>query len=286
MEQHQVFKYKLSKYLVVSLLALIPAAGFAQNNKNVTFNFASPVVLASTETAGDWYPDRYAPCGFSSPATAPDGTKNTLEESICTSGFQTPTPSFYDTQGRKYDVIANTYAISINLFVPSSWETQNARMAGFWATAVNSSSVLGNDYPIIEFQGPTTSDAGGPSYWPNGGVAGFYGWDNTANSGNGGFTYIGLPPNFQYNSWVTLTMTLIPGSGFVYSVSNWGNHRGVSIETGFYDPTEVSLGNVILEGYNYDTNYSIFWNNLTFASPSLECVLPKPPTRSRRPLHF
>jgi len=259
------YMQELSKYLPVALLVLIPVAAGGQTLK---FNFANPVVLAPTETPGDWYPDRYAPGAFISQVTAPDGTKNTLEESIYTADYQTPAPSFYNTQGRKYDLIANTYSLSINLYVPSSWETQNARMAGFWATAVNSSNVAGNDYPIVEFQGPITSDIPpGPGYYFNNGVPGFYGWDNTV----GGWVFIGLPAGFKYNTWVELTMTLMPGIGFEYSVSNLFSHRGVSLKTGFFDPTEASLGNVILEGYNYDTSYSIFWEKLSLSSSSLVC---------------
>lgn len=246
-----------------------PAAG----PQSIAFNFSTPIATSGTETPGTWYTDRFAPCLFSSMETAPDGTKNTLEESICASNFQTPAPSFYNTQGRKYDLVANTSSISINLYVPSAWATTQERLAAVWATAANSTGVVGNDYAIIEFQGPTTASSPvGPGEYPNASVAGFYGWDNTANSGNGGFTLIGLPPGFQYNRWVTLTMTTVPGVGYEYTVRDVGSQRGVSIRTAFYDTTETSLSNVILEGYNYNNSYSIFWNNLTFVSSSFTCT--------------
>jgi hypothetical protein len=258
---------KISKRLLACLLIVIPVAAAAQT---LEFNFANPVTLAATETPGDWYPDRYVPCGFVSPVKGPGNTKNVLQQSVCANDYQTPTPSFYNTQGRKYDLIANTYSITISVYVPISWKKTNARMAGFWATASNSSNVVGNDYPIMEFQGPITSDAGGPGYYPNGGVAGFYGWDNTANGGNGGFTLIGLPAGFQYNTWVELTMTLVPNKGFVYTVTG-ANGKGVSLKTGFYDPAEASLANVILEAYNYGSPYNIDWNDLSFSFTSLVC---------------
>jgi hypothetical protein len=251
---------ELSTCLIGSLLILIPTAATAQN---FNFNFSSPVVLAPTETPGAWYPDRFPPCGFSSPATAPDGTPNTLQESICATDFQTPTPSFYNTQGRKFDLPAGTTSVSIKLYVPLAWSTQNQREAGFWATAVNSTNVVGNDFPIIEFQGPTTSQLPGPSYQPNGGIAGFYGWNNVT----GTFFPIGLPPGFVYNSWVTLTITVIPGTGFEYTVANPVTGFGVSILSPFFDPTETGLSNVILEGYNYDANYSIFWGGTGPGNP-------------------
>jgi hypothetical protein len=241
---------KFSKYLL-SLLALIPTAAFAQT---LGFDFSvSPQISATGEAPLQWYTDRYAPCSFSA-------ARAVLTESVCASGFQTPTPSFYNTQGNKFDLLAGTNSVSIELYVPESWELLNARVAGFWATAVNSGYVVGNDYPIIEFQGPIVSEVAGPSYYPNGGVAGFYGWDNTTNS----FTYIGLPQGFRYNTWVKLTMALNNGQ-FTYTVSNVAGTESVSINSPLYDSTESFLGNVILEAYNYDAPYSIEWKLLKFS---------------------
>jgi hypothetical protein len=249
---------KLSLYLPVILLALIPAVAAGQT---YTFNFATPVVLAPTETLGAWYPDRYPPCGFSSPAVAPDGALNSLDESICASDAQpTGAPAadnFYNTQGRKYDMPANITTVSIELYVPISWASLNRRMAGFWGTVDDNTNAVG-DYPIIEFEGPTTSDSPiGPGYRPNGGVAGFYGWNNVT----GSFVFIGLPAGFHYNSWVQLTMTLVPGTGFVYTISGPSGLGAVSITSPLSDTADVSFANVILEGYNYDADYSIYWNN-------------------------
>jgi hypothetical protein len=244
---------KLFPYLIVCLLVFIPAVASGQS-----FNFANPVVLSPTETPGAWYTDRYAPCGFSSPATAPDGRANALQESICATDFQTPTPSFYNTQGRDFDLSPRVASVSIYLYVPAAWATLNGRAAGFWATAVDSTGIVtgSGDYPIIEFQGPTTSDAGGPSYQgPNAG-AGFYGWNNVT----GKFVLIGLPAGFTYNSWVKLTITLIPGTGFVYTVTDPVGGTSVSLSSPFGDTGDLLLAAVILQGYNYDSNYSIFWD--------------------------
>ncbi len=263
-ELKRSYMEKVSKYLLVSLLALIPAAAAGQT---LEFNFINPVQLAATETPGAWYPDRHPPCGFAAQQTAPNHTVNVLQESICASDYQTPTPSFYNTQGRKYDVFANTYSASILLYVPKSWSKTNRRLAGFWATASDSGNTLGNDYPIIEFQGPITSDAGGPGYYPNGGVAGFYGWNNATSL----FTYIGFPPGFKYDNWVELTITVVPGKGFVYTVTALNSPTGVSLKSPFYDSTETTLANVILEAYNYDNSYSVYWDDFSFSFTSLVC---------------
>ena len=120
---------KLARYLSLVAMILIATGAKAQS---VKVNFATPVVTADNSTAapGVWYIDRFAPGAFSSPEIAPDGTRNTLEESIYASGYQAP-DSFYNTQGRAYQLIANTYSTSILLYVPSTWQTENARMAGF-----------------------------------------------------------------------------------------------------------------------------------------------------------
>lgn len=245
---------KLSKCLLLSSLALISAAAAAQT---LGFNFSVPAQVSpgQTEVPLEWYTDRYAPAGFSAAASV-------LTESVSPAGFQTPTPSFYNTQGNKFDLLAGTTSISIEVYIPSTWELLPERLAGFWATAVNSTYAVGNDYPIIEFQGPITTEVAGPSYYPNGGVAGFYGWNNTANSGNGGWDLIGLPTGFRYNTWVKLTMAL-SGGQFTYTVVNVNGSGPVSISSPLYDPTEAYLGNVILEAYNYDTAYSIKWKKLT-----------------------
>jgi hypothetical protein len=254
----------LAKYLSLVAMILIATGAKAQS---VKVNFATPVVTADNSTAapGVWYIDRFAPGAFSSPEIAPDGTGNTLEESIYASGYQAP-DSFYNTQGRGYQLIANTYSTSILLYVPSTWQTENARMAGFWAVTSDATGNVG-DYPIIEFQGPITSDLQGSGYYPNGGVAGFYGWNNVTSA----FEYIGLPQGFTYNSWVKLTITMVPGVGFEYSVNDPSSRRGVSASSPADDLTDVALASVILEGYNYDTNYNIFWNKFTMSSSSLSC---------------
>src|SRR5579862_7231631 len=86
--------HQVSKYLAISLLAFLPAIASGQDLK---FNFASPnqaVQIAPTEAPGVWYVDRYAPCGFVSPATSPAG-KPTLEESICASDSAANRPPAY-----------------------------------------------------------------------------------------------------------------------------------------------------------------------------------------------
>ena len=154
LKRRDLYTGKFSKCLLVSLLCLIPAAATAQI---LGFDFSVPAQVSTTgEAPLKWYSDRYAPCTFSAASTV-------LTEAVCPTDFQTPTPSFYNTQGNKFDLLAGTNSISIDLYVPATWELLNERLAGFWATAVNSSYVVGNDYPIMEFQGPIVSEVPGPS---------------------------------------------------------------------------------------------------------------------------
>ncbi len=236
------------------LLAVAPASANAQT-LGFDFSVTPQVSGSSTEVPLQWYTDRAAPAGF----TAASGV---LSESVSPSGFQTPTPNFYNTQGNKFDLLAGTNSVSIELYVPSTWELLNERLAGFWITAFDSTYAVG-DYPIIEFQGPIVSQVAGPSYYPNGGVAGFYGWNNTTNS----FTLIGLPTGFRYNTWVKLTIELTGGQ-FAYIVSDANGENAVGQYSPFSDLNDLYLGNVILEGYNYDAPLTIKWKALKYSFSS------------------
>jgi hypothetical protein len=241
----------VANYALLFLLTLAPAAA-----QPVTFNFATPVqtVNTQTDTPGFWYIDRFAPHGFVSPVVAPNGAVNSLEESIAGGDVQAGT-NFYNTQGRKFDIPPTSTSVTIALYVPAEWATENARKAGFWATVLPNTG--SGDFPILEFQGAITSQpTNGPGYYPNGGIPGFYGWNNVT----GTFDFIGLPAGFSYNTFVQLTITFIPpNGGFIYTVGD-PSHGGVSIPSPQSVPNDTGIGNVILEGYNYGSDYNIFWN--------------------------
>jgi hypothetical protein len=224
-----------------------------------TFDFSQPVTLSPTEAPGTWYTDRFAPNGFVSQATAPDGTQNTLQETISPADHQSS--DFSNTQGRKYDLASGDVTVDVSLYVDSAWATQDAREAGFWATGVDATNAV-SDYPIIEFQGAITQGS-----YANGGVAGFYGWDNT---GAGSWDLI-TATDFTYGQWANLQMT-ITGTGIDYTVDG----TTLASPEGSPSDPEVSLANVMLQGYNGDNgeplltnNYSIYWNDLS-ASPTPE----------------
>ena len=206
-----------------------------------TFTFDDPVVTGSSQAPGVWYTDRYAPAGFTSPVAF--GGDNRLQQSISAADGANSRPSgysssFYNTQGRKYDVLPGSYALSIDLYIPSDWATTGRRMAGIWGTAVDASDTI-SAFPIVEF----TSDGTG---------ARFQGWD----SSGGSWMSLGLPTGFAYDAWYTLNIDLV-GTNFEYSV---GDAMGTVPALG-----STQIDNTILQGHNTTdgVSYDIYWDNLT-----------------------
>jgi PEP-CTERM motif len=256
MTNNFTLSFKQTASLKYALLALI-ALSTPMFADVVNYDFSAPVLTSPTDAPGTWYVDRAAPAGFVSQTTAPDGTLNTLKESI--SGTAKSDIGFYNTQGYKLDLPAGTHSVSIDLYVPLAWATDAQRLAGVWGTVVDSTNAV-QDFPIVEFQGPTPTGSGP---YPNVGTgtldtgAGFYGWDNVT----GTFDYIGLPTGFTYDSWVPITLALDPtGASFNYVV---GNLVQSSPEFGTGD---ASISNVILQGYNAGTDNAIYWNNLSVST--------------------
>jgi hypothetical protein len=208
----------------------------------VTNTFDSAVTLSPTQAPNTWYTDRYAPAGFQ---TAVFAGGNRLKQSIsaadCSScrggGF---TSSFYDTQGRKFDISGNQ--MSIDLYVPAAWASTNKRMAGFWGTAFDSTNAV-SSFPIIEF----TSDGGTPRF-------------RAFDVNTGAWHDLGLPTGFAYDNWYTLQTQLV-GHSWVYTV---GDKTWTIAEDPSF-PLSVTIGNAILQGHNNaaGVTYDIYWDNFS-----------------------
>lgn len=208
--------------------------------------FDDPVTLSNTQAAGTWYTDRYAPAGFQSGVFFDGG--NRLRQTISSADSANNRPgaysgSFYDTQGRKFDLASGTTSLSIDLYVDASWETSGRRMAGLWGTGFDAGAAV-SGYPIVEF-------------FSNGSTGAFRAW----NTQNGTWQTIGLPSGFAYNAWTTLEISL-SGGMWNYTVGDltWSITAGTSVE----------IGNVILQGHNTTTgvDYDIYWDNLTSEIPA------------------
>ncbi len=208
--------------------------------------FDNAITLGSTQAAGTWYTDRYAPAGFQSGVFFDGG--NRLKQTISAADGANSRPggysgSFYNTQGRKYDLDAGTTSMSIDLYIDASWATSGRRMAGIWGTAFDGANSV-SGYPIIEFMS-------------DGSTGGFRAYNTT----DGSWHSLGLPTGFLYGTWATLDIQLVAG--------NWQYTVG---DTSWSVDAEgsVSIGNVILQGHNTTdgVDYDIYWDNFGTAVPA------------------
>ena len=222
-----------------------------------SLDFTAPVVLSNSAAPGVWYTDRYTPFGFSSPFAF--GGNDRLIESINAADGDANRPpayagAFYNTQGRSYNLgTSSTYA-EIELYVPAAWATTNKRMAGFWGVALDNVDVV-SGYPIVEF----TSDGNNPR---------FRVWE----SGTGFWVDLGLPAGFAYNTWTKLKIHVLPSGEFLINAGSLGY-----VTTTSAGDASVRLGNIILQGHNYDpvnptqgVTYDIYWDNLAYNEEAAE----------------
>ncbi|HZV69056.1 MAG TPA: autotransporter-associated beta strand repeat-containing protein [Saprospiraceae bacterium] len=228
-------------------------------------DFASPLVLSNTQLSGAWYTDRYNPFGFAAQSTAPDATPNTLKESINAADSESARPfpfniPFYNTQGRKYDLIDGTQAIEIDLYIPVSFGASMSRMAGMWGTGFDAGNNA-SAFPIIEF----SHDTGTPR---------FRVWE----SGTGVWVDLGLPAGFLYDRWVRLRTQLLASGEFKYTVVTAQGILQYTTTTSAPDAT-IDIGNIILQGYNTPagTTYDIYWDNFKSSTILTPIITAAPP---------
>lgn len=236
--------------LALALAALF--ACFLAPAPAAIMTFDGPVVLGSSQTPvpGAWYVDRYAPAGFSSPVVFQGDNRllqqiNAADCQSCRASAYSS--SFYNTQGRKYDLGAGAYFLSADLFVDSSWASAGRRMAGLWGTGFDAANQV-SFYPILEF----TSDSSTPR---------FRAWNN------GSWIDMGLPTGFAYDTWQTLSITLA-GAQIQYQIGDLFVPVGANGTTYF--------GNVMLQGYNTmdGVTYSIYWDNVRWDNQA--SAIPEP----------
>jgi len=225
-------------------LALATVAALAAPSRaDQTIDFSAGAPISPTPGPGVWYVDRYAPAGFLAPVNT-----NQLQESINASDYQ-GAGSFYNTQGRKFDVETGTFAAQIQVYVDPNWTTATGndviRYAGFWGTGTDSTSAVAS-YPIIE----VVSTQGGfdvRTYDSNTGS-----WDNLT--------------SLTAGTWDTLGFTL-SGNQIKYTLNG-------SVIGSFDANGTEQFANVMLQGYNANANYSILWRDLqTFNTTS---AVPEP----------
>jgi len=225
--------------------SLVIAAGFAATSASaaVIDTFDNALTLGPIQAPGVWYTDRYAPNGFTGGVSFAGRT--TLEHKISAADNSVNRPSsfsspFYNTQGRKFDLPANTNSMSIELYVPASYASSGQRNAGFWGTAVNNANAI-SAFPIVEFTSGVDVDGSGPRF------RGF----NVL----GGWINMGLPTGFTYDSWQAIDISLV-GTNVVYTVGDLTLSQASGGSTSF--------SNTILQGHTIGlgSTYDIHWDNL------------------------
>ena len=187
--------------------AVLIAAGVAvvasSAQAAATFDFSAPLTLSPTAAPGAWYSDRYDPATFQSQVSY-GGRVNTLSEATSVADGANNRPgaysgSFYNTQGRTYDLAPGTTSMSIDLYIDPLYAsgTGAQRIAGFWGVTDN----LG--YPIIELD----RDASNNLF--------FQGWDVNLGGWN---TLSPVAGALTLGSWTTLGIS-ITGYNAVYSLN-------------------------------------------------------------------
>lgn len=237
--------------MTIRLAALAAAVFVAGPALAITTGFDAPLTLAASQTAGAWYVDRYAPAGFAAPSFF--AGDNRLKQSIAATDGGSGRPpafssTFYNTQGRKYDVEPGTTSVAIDLYVASDWATTGRRMAGLWGTGFDADGAV-SFFPILEFASL-------------GGTPLFRAWNGS------GYTDIGLPTGFAYDGFTRISYALSGGS-VVYTVGDLSTSIAANGTTGF--------GNIMLQGYNTATgvSYDIYWDNLATSAAG---AVPEPAT--------
>lgn len=215
-------------------------------------DFDDPIALADGQTPvdGSWYVDRSAPAGF---GISDFEGESVLRQTIAPNSDDDQN-SFFDTQGRKFDLPSEATEISIQMYIGPDWApadeaTSGFRQAGFWTTALDETGEIGG-YPIIEF----STLEGEPNFRVWTGV------DDPE------WIDLGVPEGFEYGTFQDLKIAINDDGSVTYTVGSI-----TEVVTTF---DIVALDNVILQGYNQVPGdedgdrapYDILWDNIEVTS--------------------
>ena len=268
---------KVSIMTTIGALFVVAIAPQVQAASYVVQTFDTDPALSPTQAPDTWYTDRYAPAEFKS-ISDPTGEAALTGGKVLLHGIRVAdgadnrpggyASSFYNTQGRKYDTIANSVGTywSADLYVPTDWQTSDRRMAGLWATTMDPNDQI-SGYPIVEF----ASDSSNPRFQ-------FYTQDVNQDPNDGfqpGFVDLGLPTDFDYGEWYRLTVLLTATDYQATVQAVTGSSTDIVSYSDQITFGSVRAANIILQGHNTQTgvSYDIYWDNVTTAIP-LPMALP------------
>jgi|GEM_PF-7066750 len=218
-------------------------------------DFSSPITVLSAPGDGGWYQDRYLPGEFVGGLL---NGRSVLRHQIHWDDRAAARPggqqsTFYNTQGRKYNLGQGITVITGELFIPEDWATHHRR-ADIWGTGYNASGTVVT-YPIIGFANTSGSNA----------VLRY--WDELANGGSG--DWVNITSGITYDKWYKFTMKL-EGDQIAYYIDDAHIATAPAGGTAYF-------GNLILQGYNFadaalapaeqdldeaTATYDIYWDSV------------------------
>jgi TusA-related sulfurtransferase len=214
-----------------------------------------PIPIAASQAPGVWYVDRYAPSAFEMDVFS---SENVIRHSIdgigdgaANRGSQNGT--FYNTQGRKYDLGTRATTIHADIYIPADFET-NHRRAGLWGTAEDENSVI-TSYPILSFR---NVDGMSPTF--------SYYSSSLAD-------WVDLSTTITYDEWYSFEIMLdLVNEEILYYIN------GTLVGTdGDSFGSSVQFQNMILQAYNFNDpvlppenqstdSYDVYWDNVGSSS--------------------
>ncbi len=214
----------------------------------------NPVPLAPSQAPDVWYTDRYAPAAFE---MFDFSGENVLKHSIdgindgsANRGGQNST--FYNTQGRKYDLGTGVTKLYADIYIPADFEN-NHRRAGIWGTAADINNNVIPVYPILSFRNIYGhADSARFSYY-------------SSNLG----AWVDLPTTINYDQWYSFEIEIdLTNQQFIYYI----NGAQVGTDAASLGAT-THLSNMILQAYNFNDpalppeiqstdSYDVYWDNV------------------------
>ncbi|HIA92011.1 TPA: hypothetical protein EYO12_02735 [Candidatus Saccharibacteria bacterium] len=210
------------------------------------------VPFTPDEISNNWVVDRATPSGGHGSVSYAD-RDNVMEMNIDVEN-RSELGGFYFTEGLQRDLADETFALSNDLFVESSWSEIDVR-AGLWGVGNNAGDDV-SAYPITEF---TTAGEGDFTGWRV--------WDGVL----GGWTNL---PEVEYKSdeWNSLQIIL---NNDTLMFDHYINGELVAATTA---GDSVDFGSIILNNFNYGSeasNYSVHWSEFAFATDIYESPVSK-----------
>jgi hypothetical protein len=214
------------------------------------FNTDPP--LASSQTTGAWYPDRYPPTIFEEYNFSGENVLH-IGVRLADAYWNRPLAdqrSFCNTQGRKYDLgSGNSFntALIADLYVGADWNTKH-RMATLWSTACDSTGAS-SFFNYLGFRNTTGSN---PGFY-------VYGYHNIG-------AYTLLPFTITYGQWYSLKIELTD-TAFVYYINGT-----IVLSDSTLNGTKY-FSNLMLQASNFADStlpaenqafedYDVYWDNV------------------------